>query len=66
MEEFIKIFKALGDETRVNILLLISNRGMCAKGIACLLYTSWLPQLLLITQLEGLFIDIKMKLRKKL
>ena len=34
MEEFIKIFKALGDETRVNILLLISNRGMCAKGIA--------------------------------
>lgn len=34
MEEFIKIFKALGDETRVKILLLISNRGMCAKGIA--------------------------------
>ena len=34
MEDTIKIFKALGDETRVRILLLISNKSMCAKGIA--------------------------------
>ena len=34
MEKSIKIFKALGDETRVKILNLISNKTMCAKGIA--------------------------------
>ncbi|WP_366522622.1 metalloregulator ArsR/SmtB family transcription factor [Clostridium sp.] len=34
MEEKIKIFKALGDETRINILHIIRNKSMCAKGIA--------------------------------
>lgn len=34
MEEKIKIFKALGDETRINILHLIRDKSMCAKGIA--------------------------------
>ncbi|MGG5461623.1 metalloregulator ArsR/SmtB family transcription factor [Clostridium sp. B9] len=34
MEERIKIFKALGDETRINILHLIRDKSMCAKGIA--------------------------------
>ncbi|EGT3617041.1 metalloregulator ArsR/SmtB family transcription factor [Clostridium perfringens] len=34
MEEKIKIFKALGDETRIKILHLIRKKTMCAKGIA--------------------------------
>lgn len=34
MEEKIKIFKALGDETRINILRLINKRALCAKKIA--------------------------------
>lgn len=34
MDESIKIFKALGDETRINILHIIRNESMCAKGIA--------------------------------
>ncbi|GAB6169848.1 hypothetical protein JCM1393_23080 [Clostridium carnis] len=34
METTIQLFKALGDETRMKILLLILNRGMCSKGIA--------------------------------
>ena len=34
MNEKIKIFKAIGDETRVKILILLSNRNICAKGIA--------------------------------
>ncbi|TPE21007.1 metalloregulator ArsR/SmtB family transcription factor [Clostridium perfringens] len=34
MEDKIKIFKALGDETRINILHLINKKSMCAKGIA--------------------------------
>lgn len=34
MKKIVKVFKALGDETRMNIFLLISNIGMCSKGIA--------------------------------
>lgn len=34
MEEAIKILKALGDETRIEILRLISEKTMSAKGIA--------------------------------
>lgn len=34
MEKEIKIFKALGDEKRIEILSLISRKNMCAKGIA--------------------------------
>lgn len=34
MEAYINIFKALSDETRLNILLLISKKSICAKGIA--------------------------------
>ncbi len=34
MEDKIKIFKALGDETRINIQHLINKKSMCAKGIA--------------------------------
>ncbi|MBE6049909.1 MAG: metalloregulator ArsR/SmtB family transcription factor [Clostridium sp.] len=34
MEEEIRIFKALSDETRVKILRIIAKRNICAKGIA--------------------------------
>ena len=35
MEERIKIFKAIADETRLKILILISHKkNICAKGIA--------------------------------
>ena len=34
MEKRIKVFKAIGDETRFKILLLLKNRNICAKGIA--------------------------------
>lgn len=34
MEELAKLFKALSDETRLNILLLVSNRNICQKGIS--------------------------------
>ena len=34
MKEEVKIFKALGDETRLEILILLSTRNICAKGIA--------------------------------
>ena len=34
MHNIIQIFKALSDETRLNILILISKRLICAKGIA--------------------------------
>ena len=34
MEAYINIFKALSDETRLKILLLMSKKSICAKGIA--------------------------------
>lgn len=34
MNNIVKIFKAIGDDTRLNILLLLSTRNICAKGIA--------------------------------
>lgn len=34
MEEIVKIFKALGDETRLKILIIVSKRNICAKGLA--------------------------------
>lgn len=34
MGESVRIFKAIGDETRIKILILISKRNICAKGIA--------------------------------
>ena len=34
MNEEVKVFKALGDETRLKILVLLSNKNVCAKGIA--------------------------------
>jgi ArsR family transcriptional regulator len=34
MEHIAKIFKALGDETRLKILLMVSRRRICAKGIS--------------------------------
>lgn len=34
MNEYINIFKAISDETRLKIISLISNRSICAKGIA--------------------------------
>ncbi|MEG0307792.1 MAG: metalloregulator ArsR/SmtB family transcription factor [Clostridium sp.] len=30
----VKVFKAIGDETRIKILILLSKRNICAKGIA--------------------------------
>lgn len=34
MEQIVKVFKALGDETRLKILIIVSKRNICAKGIA--------------------------------
>ncbi len=34
MEAIVQIFKALGDETRLKILIILSRRKICAKGIA--------------------------------
>ena len=34
MEELVKLFKALSDETRINILILVSKRNICQKGIS--------------------------------
>ena len=34
MEKLVKVFKALSDETRLNILLLVSKRSVCQKGIS--------------------------------
>lgn len=34
MNEKVKVFKAIGDETRLKILLLLSSKNICAKGIA--------------------------------
>lgn len=34
MEQIVKVFKALSDETRLKILIIISKRNICAKGIA--------------------------------
>lgn len=34
METIVQIFKALGDETRLKILIILSRRRICAKGIA--------------------------------
>lgn len=34
MEQVVQIFKALGDETRLKILIILSKKNICAKGIA--------------------------------
>ncbi|MEG1255787.1 metalloregulator ArsR/SmtB family transcription factor [Clostridium sp.] len=34
MIDSVKIFKAIGDETRIKILILLSKRNICAKGIS--------------------------------
>lgn len=34
MIDIVEIFKALGDETRLNILIILSRRRICGKGIA--------------------------------
>lgn len=34
MENIVQIFKALGDETRLKILIILSKRNICAKGLA--------------------------------
>ena len=34
MEDLVKVFKALSDETRLKILLIISKRTICQKGIS--------------------------------
>ena len=34
MENLSKVFKALSDETRLNILILASKRNICQKGIS--------------------------------
>ncbi len=37
MENISKVFKALSDETRLNILVLASKRNICQKGISNLI-----------------------------
>ena len=34
METLVKVFKALSDETRLKILMIISSKVMCQKGIS--------------------------------
>jgi ArsR family transcriptional regulator len=34
MDKVVKIFKALGDETRLKILIFLTKRNICAKGIS--------------------------------
>lgn len=34
MEQTVQIFKALGDETRLKILIILSKRRICAKGLS--------------------------------
>lgn len=34
MIKSVKVFKAIGDETRIKILVLLSKKNICAKGIA--------------------------------
>ncbi|SDK91394.1 ArsR/SmtB family transcription factor [Natronincola ferrireducens] len=34
MKQIVQIFKALGDETRLKILIILFRRKICAKGIA--------------------------------
>ena len=34
MEDLVKVFKAVSDETRLKILLIISKRTICQKGIS--------------------------------
>lgn len=34
MNEKVKVFKAIGDETRLKILILLASKNICAKGIA--------------------------------
>ncbi|MBU5455005.1 ArsR/SmtB family transcription factor [Caproiciproducens sp. MSJ-32] len=34
MKQIVKIFKALSDETRLKILIILSKRKICAKGMA--------------------------------
>lgn len=34
MNQIVQIFKALGDETRLKILIILSRRRICAKGIS--------------------------------
>ena len=34
MKEKVKVFKAIGDETILKILILLSTKNICAKGIA--------------------------------
>ena len=34
MDQVVQIFKALADETRLKILIILSRRRICAKGIA--------------------------------
>ncbi|MFZ5944708.1 MAG: ArsR/SmtB family transcription factor [Bacillota bacterium] len=34
MEQIVQVFKALGDETRLKILIILSRRKICAKGLA--------------------------------
>lgn len=34
MEQIVQLFKALGDETRLKILLILTMRQICAKGLS--------------------------------
>lgn len=34
MKDLVKVFKSLSDETRLNILILVSKRNICQKGIS--------------------------------
>lgn len=40
MKEQVKVFKAVADETRIKILILLSKRNICAKGISMYLNIS--------------------------
>lgn len=61
MNEYVNIFKALGDENRLKLLKLISERNICAKGLACRLEITEaaVSQHLKILKEAGLIVGIK-------
>lgn len=62
MNDIVQVFKALSDETRLKILIIISRKRICAKGIAKHLGISEasVSQHLKILKEAGIIVGIKM------
>ena len=61
MKSLVKLFKALSDETRINILMLVSKKNMCQKGISRYLNISdsAVSQHIKVLKESGILIGIK-------